>query len=741
MIRFILALMIISSVAVAGEYDDFVTFTKTNMGADSDSLYYVYAGGDSTMSLSFDGADSVFTSISENFAFFGFAGNLPADAWVEYDDNIAFASSDTFGLDDRMYYRHNIWLTGLTEETEYYYRLHMKDARDSTAVSDVDSFTTLATGRAGITYLYSGTTVPYTLVRDSTYVLKADLTSDTVVFAFDNVGGNITIDLNGHTITYDNGTPVVAAGSTWDQYRDPTASHGVYFGNNGSGTIKNGKIIQGATGSYGPSVNTYAGFNPIFANTNATNVTDIYAIYAEYRGSDLCGINHWGSGSIHHCVIKDTGTVISDREEGLRAISTYVNVAKTTLVDVYSNLIKRARHVGISLNKSTAGNEVYIDSWATNSYGIWPVENTSIRRNKLFGTGYHNIAIGWPIDVDIDSLVVSNNFVHLVGDTPSTRSTEYGDMSSMNGMRITAYGNNTYTHQNIEYKDNVIIVQALGDEPTGAGRRFTRGFVVGNDMYYYGTTYRDNIVKAELLINSASTSWPAVCVAGHGLDRGGERPTYHINNTYISNSVNIDFADLYGSGNNNQFWGCNIIKEGSRSDFKTIEIGYSSDSTYNHVFIDCVFSGGAAISDYEVATGVASAILGYDYGHSLWITATTDGSTAYAEGDSVRVYDATGHTFTGEVGADGLTRIELLEGGWYSDDLTVGMDAVDHGAVVDGDYILVAMSAASDTITVTPTIWSYEDNEDSPLTINFATGAAGPPTITAPTNLTATKVE
>jgi hypothetical protein len=72
---------------------------------------------------------------------------------------------------------------------------------------------------------------PYSLTSsDSTYILDTDVTTNGSAFVF--AGKNITLDLAGHTITYNNGTPVAVAnggfetgtGANWDLSHSPHAS-------------------------------------------------------------------------------------------------------------------------------------------------------------------------------------------------------------------------------------------------------------------------------------------------------------------------------------------------------------------------------------------------------------------------------------------------------------------------------------------------------------------------------------
>jgi hypothetical protein len=139
-------------------------------------------------------------------------------------------------------------------------------------------------------------------------------------------------------------------------------------------------------------------------------------------------------------------------------------------------------------------NELYSDSFDTNSFMIGPGEGSSVTHNKLFGMGYNPLGVGWS-----NNLVVRNNFIYIRGFAPSLRSTEYNRNSGIAGLRTTNYDGTTL-YQNMRYEDNVIVLKAEDGCTQARGIWTTNGT---NDRQIF---YRRNTVKVEAMPGNVKTT-------------------------------------------------------------------------------------------------------------------------------------------------------------------------------------------------------------------------------------------
>lgn len=626
---------------------------------------------------------------SRNSAAIGFETNLPTLSFVE------FGTSETYGqrtpLGDRYTYLHLHYLKGLEPNRTYHYRLVGVDERGKTVQSSDRTFDTPPlSGAIDVPGSLSGP--PYVLDQpDKVYVVTQDITSDTRAFTIDAAG--VTLDLNGFTITYDQGTPLVTG--EWDAYvYSDQSSFGVMSSGGIDGSrILNGTIVQGASQSQG---HISIGFNPIYLSSS--NSVEVAGITAQYGGHSVGGILlRYGDFDVHHNVVIDTGTGIDNRHQGIKAL-----LVEGEGSNVHRNLIKRTRQQGLSTRANSIANEVYVDSWDTNSMGILPGPNTVIESNRVFGTGYHAVGIGWSLADENESMTYCNNFVHMQGDVPTNRSDEYGSQASVNGFRLTQYNGSTKRYNNYVYEGNTVIVKGRN------GTSVMRGTQFFSDPYVVGLIFRANIVKTEVLDDETTSE--AACVVGHGNSASADvqLPVRYENNRFISNRLHVRFGDDYAGGGNHQFRWNTFEKIGSRPDYHMIQMGYWTYPSYGNLFIDSETLGGADLEDSEF-TGSASVLCDYAVGHSLHVI-LEDGAGTPLGNRTIAVQDSSGTTFTGTTDADGRARLELLEYTYRKDagqsNATKILHA-DHEVLVDG------MSA----IPLSQQQLEIRDNEENPLVL------------------------
>lgn len=671
-------------------YEVFNQFCTANFGAQTEPLIReVYGSAPQFVASGF------WKYESRNSASIGFETTLPTLSRVEYGTTTAYGQ--TTSLPDRPYYIHLHQITGLLPGTLYHYRLVATDELGQQIVSADQTFTTPALASA-IAVPGSLAGPPYVLNQsNATYILTQDITSNTRGITVS--GSNVTLDLNGHTVVYDNGTPAVTG--DWSVYLNNSASSCGVWSSASSGTtrILNGVILQGAhngTGDIG------IGFNPVLISSGNHEVA---GVVMKYAGDSVSGLEgHWATLEAHHNVVVDQGTVIADRHQGLKAIL----AERMGANGIHHNLIKRARHQGIMYAISgtvVESNEIYLDSYDTNAYGIWPTP--LVRNNRIFGTGYHVVGIGWG-----SQKTIQNNLIFLQGVAPTDRSDESGTHSSVNGLRLTQYDGSTVPYEDNLYEGNTIIVKAR------EGCTIARGVQFFSDPYVRNLRFRNNIVKAETQDSQTSD---AACVVAHGLsDRAASQlPVIYENNTFIANATHVRFGDDYAMGGNHIFRNNIFRRFGSRSDFKTIRMGFWLWNSYNNRFIDSAVEGGAGVDNWEfLGTGRRD----YAVGHSLYLIAQGSGGVPL-DLDSLLVSDNTGINYRVQTDATGLARVELIEYAWVANTNAASPTRVNHSGhtlSIPGYLPLV----------VSPTLFQVANNSSAPTTVTFAADdrpGGGPP--------------
>ena len=367
--------------------------------------------------------------VSETSACVAWRTSVPAVSWVEYEAASPVPSSEIFAEStpptERGFFLHLHYLTDLQTGISYRFRLVAVDGDGNRIESTVQRLTPGKMNEA-IRIPSDVEGPPYNLNRShATYLVTEDLFSDTTLFNITADG--VTLDLGGHLLVYDN-----LPGS-----RDPSADErlfGWYAAQGPCGIrtadrrgrirILNGRIRQGE----GSGASQPAAYNPIFLRR--PHSTEIAGVTAEYAGAQVTGImvdSAYEGIIIHHNVLTDHGTEILDRHRGQDGI--YLNSEKpgTEKILCHHNLIKRSRHRGITAASlcAVSANEIYIDSYATNSYGIMyyssrdPVHHVSLYDNAVFGTGYHPIGIG--AGFHAHDVEVHGNLILMQGTEPQER--------------------------------------------------------------------------------------------------------------------------------------------------------------------------------------------------------------------------------------------------------------------------------------------------------------------------------
>jgi hypothetical protein len=599
------------------------------------------------------GQDGFWEYNSYNSHAVGFNSNLPTISVIEYGTTIAYGQ--TTEQSDSYYYNHLHYIKGLQSNTTYHYRILIQDYDGTIITSDDYSFTT-KTFTPDIIRIPDDMTgsAPYTLTSDNTtYVLTQDLTVPTL--AINIKAHNVEIDLNGHTIVYDNGTPEVI-GTGWTDYDyNERATYGIRGGlwNMTNIKIMNGVIKQGSNGGQGF---VGAGFNPIYTGPLEDYIAsehEIAGITADYYAANANGIRA-GRGKFHHNVIIDRGTLVEDRHLGINALST----GNDPNTEVAYNSIRRFRHQGIMGSGYKHHNEVYSDSYATNSFLIGVKDSNRIEYNKMFGTGFNPVGTSWA-----SHTMVNHNFIYMQGTAPNQRSNEYERLSGVAGLRYTLY--DTTNYYNSVYEDNTIIVKAW------AGCTVARGIWTGTGRENNGSYYRRNIVKTELLsydsinFDMVELAISAVEINGNLLDFDSPLPVPAIfeDNTLIGNVNLIAFGAAYGVGSNSHFYRTKLEKINHHDNyFYPVRLGYFPFNTFNNKMIDNELGEGVIIDPPKFHhLGASAGYMEIDYGvsHELVVIDSCTNKPLKNTNISIALNDRE-RILTAKTDNEGILKFDLL---------------------------------------------------------------------------------
>ncbi|MDR1948989.1 MAG: hypothetical protein LBQ38_06340, partial [Spirochaetaceae bacterium] len=248
----------------------------------------------------------------------GFAANLPSVSVIEYGETAAYGSHTD--VSESYFYNHLHYLKNLKEGTTYHYRVLVKDDSGQTiALPDrtlsTKTFTTEvklyqkdfthysesignSTGAVPEPGPDVKTRPGLCVFSPGTYVLMEDISSDGL--GINIKSHDVTIDLNGHTLTYDNGDNIFTAAEYDGQYNE-SGSWGIRAGlwNYENTKIYNGVIKQGLKGT------TDRG--PLFLYHMSGNTrNEIAGLTIDYYSGQTSGM-YVGRGYTHHNVIYDRG--------------------------------------------------------------------------------------------------------------------------------------------------------------------------------------------------------------------------------------------------------------------------------------------------------------------------------------------------------------------------------------------------------------------------------------------------
>ncbi len=570
---------------------------------------------------------------SETSAVVAMETNVRAQPTLRYGEGEVF---DKLVENKELHYIHVFHLAGLKPDTKYAFEIGVVDRMHRRADSGRQSFRT-KTMKDVVRIPDDLAGPPFELDKaGTTYLVTKDITAQ--CSALNVTAADITLDLGGHTIVYNDEAMRLPTDSFNRMIKESAFGVRVRARDIAKVRILNGTIIQGK----GNDESSYAtiGFNPIYMSGGAGS--EIAGVECVYGGRQLSGIvTHWAGAdiTIHHNVIEDTGKLIANRHRQNKAIAFSCPAGGK----VYNNLIQRARHVGIgggAENADICHNEIHVDSSGINGGGVGAKANSDIHHNRVFGCGNNVVAFATTGGATSANVRIHDNYVWLhahditeYGEFLNRKAMESAEYSIMSGARI------TWGCENPRYFNNIFLMTARD-----GGK--IRGTFFFADPAAKGAVFRDNLVVA-IAENEKSNGWGAIGGVGTR-SRGEAAPMLFANNTIVSNFANFSLKDTYGTSQNYRFVGNTFVKVGDRADYATIQ-GRRGYTASGHVFLDSEFEGGAGYDQIRD--------LNLDSFEVQW-TLTVEAPA----GAEVTIRDAAGsQAFAGKISTGGKLNVPLTE--------------------------------------------------------------------------------
>ena len=620
-------------------YDDFNQFCAEHFGAEKESLVYDTFGRELKV---MPGGN--WRHVSETSACIAWETNLPAKGYVEYGETVAYGKKTV--EDERHFYLHVHYLKDLKADVTYHYRLVSVDERGNRVPSADATFSTRKLDDA-VRIPDDVPGPPFVLDKPgATYLVTRDVVCDAT--AFNVTARNITLDLGGHTVTYNDKAGALDPVGTRGYIRYAAGSPCGIRCSYGARPIKlvvNGEIRQGKGAASGGA----GGMRSAPICGGAT--TEVTGLTLRYHGPQVSGAVGSTRGSFHHNVIVDEGTKIINRHAGCAA-------CRAVAPKTHHNLVKRCRHRGFDGQSGNDfySNEVYGDSWDTNAAAVmyYNKQNVNCHDNRFFARGYHFIGVA-VVSKGCRNIDVRDNFIHLAAHKPNVRSREYGAMSNMNGLRFTPYGGDA---DGIRFEKNVIAIH-------GKGGSKLRGLWVCPTPTTRNLSFTGNVVK---VIADEETSENSQCVCVNGNARASDAPAVlYTGNTFISNICNVRLAESYGGSGNQHFVSNTLVRVGLDPRYRTIRCGWWVLDTTGNVFIDTGFRGGAGFDKVSFEGGPHK-LTGKDartHGHLKGMRDFTVQWTLTVKtlaGAGVVIKDKSGkEVFSGKAGDDGSASAVLSQ--------------------------------------------------------------------------------
>lgn len=403
----------------------------------------------------------------------------------------------------------------------------------------------------------------------ATYRFETDFSAPGIaVFVMED---NITIDLNGHTITFGtsnrDGTigiyPFRSRSKAKLGSDDQNYSRTAQGGTGGHGTVlKNGRVVWGGTsGSWATPIGGMYAQSPL----------TIENMYLETGGQDAaCVHTNWADINIHdtYCINHSTST--ENRHAGPASIKTSGTVV------AYNNIVVGGNSAIVCGSNSEIYNNVLRHSgFATNGYGVWLYRNDGVKaynniiapsngRGILYNAGTNHEA--W------DNLVVAH-------ERPNA---EYGTGLNPPALRI------RYDAENIRFHDNKCLAIGGGEYTSGSGAYLSTDGGLRNYVY-------DNEFRV-ILVGNPSIDHYANAITFESQGEPGNLARDIIEDNFFgSNNYLIRVAGWDGGGFQEAVRNCTLAWIGGDETYNWF-IEALNDSKYNFQY--------AASNDYVTSSAL-----------------------------------------------------------------------------------------------------------------------------------------
>jgi hypothetical protein len=336
------------------------------------------------------------------------------------------------------------------------------------------------------------------LTKSGTYYLSQDVSSSGTCFFID--ADNITLNLNGHTITYDTGgtagAPGILLADTW--YTAPgytlartgsTDSHGgfVVYGGTiteaSNGGIQSRGIWVGQSNDISPA----PVIHDVVINTYTQDAAPIFGTVSESGWQIYNTTVNWACKSTYPA----SGTTCDSSRFDLYGYGIWIaddpNSPGAVPDQIYNNKIIAAPQGGVFDNHQNAkitGNDITFNSFFSNDYCVATVSGDG---QVISGNNCHPTS-GRGIDVEAANVQVTDNTVSV---TELPQNAEYGgcELNGADGIRIrdNLYQGNPSAPKNVTLSGNIVTASGAqcqanglqltnldsGDNATISGNTFT----------------------------------------------------------------------------------------------------------------------------------------------------------------------------------------------------------------------------------------------------------------------------
>jgi hypothetical protein len=480
-------------------------------------------------------------------------------------------------------------------------------------------------------------------------VLQNDVSAAQTCFSIQ--ADNITLNLNGHTITYNTGSNSGAFGVSGIACWDASNPSGNPCGGSFDGfTAYGGSIVEGtgSTGTFSHCIRMGQGLNsgPTVFNTTFTFQTNsAMGIYVDYAGASVPG----GAVIYNNTFHNNVTTIVSRYDIDGTSIRIDQGPSVTTGAQIYNNTIIGGPQGGI-LDETLGGGAVYGNTISTGTVGsneytndfavyAWD-QNINVHNNIITpsqGRGVSIDAISYPTS---GTVVQSNNITVI----------EKSDDSEYGGCEL----DGTY---GVQYDDNAAgasdasnTVVADAQQCNGGGLRLT---AVGT-----GDTSSNNSYTGKLLSGSAS----GVAANGLSMDSGGQPAFTATRDTFIGDTSSI-YVDWDGAGPLTCI-SCTLGSGPEPSNYTTFYFwnGGTPVTPGGMHFRDTTFTGSASKTSTNMTVpgnNGQTAEYWIDWTYTL---AVEDGAGAAVSGASVSITDALGNNiYSGTTNSSGQVSAVLSE--------------------------------------------------------------------------------